>query len=516
MTKLKNSHYILILLFGGGGRGFFMKIFTTSQIRQIDLQTIDREPISSLSLMERAVDRMLQQFKKDSSFGREVLIFSGPGNNGGDGLALGRMLLQIGYDVQIVLLNKGNLSADCKQNKERLADLFPESLTEFTQKFTAPSISDQAIIIDAMFGSGITRPLEGIFKETAEWINTTKNTVISVDIPSGLDGEKCAKTDQTIVRADITYTLQFPKLAFFFPENDPFIGISKVIDIQLHPKVIEETDSHLFYLEKKEIQNKLIARNRFAHKGTFGHALIWAGKKGMAGAAILASKAALRSGAGLVSVHSVEENRVILQTAAPEAIFVNELNTLDNYHSFAFGPGLGTDEATTEMLFELLKRLKKPCVLDADALNILSQHQNFFDFIPENSILTPHPKEFERLFGSSANSLERMKMASKKAQELGVIIVLKGANTLIATPDGHLFFNSTGNPGMATGGMGDVLTGMIAGLLAQGYSPENSAILGVFIHGLAGDLALNTQSEESLLPGDVIENIGSGYKLLSN
>ena len=498
----------------GGGRGFFMKIFTTSQIRKLDEYTIEHEPIASIGLMERAADRLLQQFKKDWSMNRDVLILAGPGNNGGDGLAQGRMLLQIGYEVQVVLLHSGKISADCKINKERLQEYFPDFFTEQTARFDPPEMTKETVIVDALFGSGLSKTVDGIFKKAIEWINTCPNRVVSVDIPSGLRGEACASDKDCIVEADFTYSLQFPKLSFLFPENEKYVGKWKVIDIQLHPKAIAETDSNIFYLEKKDIQNKLISRNRFSHKGTFGHALIWAGKKGMAGAAILASKAALRSGAGLVSVHSVDENRVILQTAVPEAIFANELTELDHYNSFAFGPGLGTDEATTEMLFELLKTLQKPCVLDADALNIISQHQNFFDFIPENSILTPHPKEFERLFGSSADSLERMKKASKKAQELGIIIVLKGANTLIATPDGKMYFNSTGNPGMAVGGSGDVLTGIIAGLLAQNYSSEDSALLGVFLHGLSGDLALSEQSQESLMPQDMIENLGTAFNLL--
>ncbi len=493
-----------------------MKIFTTSQIRQLDQLTIEREPISSIALMERAADRILQQFKKDWSFGRDVVIIAGPGNNGGDGLALGRMLLQIGYEVQIILLNTGNLSPDCKANKERLTELFPESLSEQTRKFSPVELSAQTVIIDSIFGSGLSRPLDRIFREAAEWINSTENLVVSIDIPSGMDGEKCVEHDDTIVKTDLTYTLQFPKIAFLFPENEKYIGKWKIIDIQLHPEAIAETETNFLYTEKTEIKKMLKVRSRFSHKGTFGHVLIWAGKKGMGGAAVLSAKSALRVGAGLVSVHSVEENRIILQSTLPEAIFVNELNNLNKYNSFAFGPGLGADEATAEMLFEFLKTLEKPCVLDADALNIISQKQNFLDFIPENSILTPHPKEFDRLFGISSNSTERIEKASSQVQKLGVYIVLKGANTLIATPEGKLFFNSTGNSGMAVGGMGDVLTGMISGLLAQGYSSEESAVLGVYLHGLAGDLALNTQSEESLLPTDLIENIGNGYKFLRN
>ena len=491
-----------------------MKFFTTTQIRQLDLYTIGNEPIASIGLMERAADRLLQQFRKDRDMNTEVVIMAGPGNNGGDGLALGRMLLQIGYEVQVILLHSGKISADCKINKERLQEYFPDFFTEQIGRFDPPEMTKDTVIVDALFGSGLSKPVDGIFKKAIEWINSRPNRVISVDIPSGLPCEACATDNDCIVEADFTYSLQFPKLAFLFPENEKYVGKWKVIDIQLHPKAILETDTNFIFVEKANIQPLLISRTRFSHKGTFGHALIWAGKKGMAGAAVLASKAALRAGAGQVSVHSVDENRVILQSTVPEAIFVNELTELDHYNSFAFGPGLGTGDETAEMLFELLNTLRKPCVLDADALNIISRHKNFLEFIPENSILTPHPGEFERLFGPSANSQERMEKASAIAQEYGFVIVLKGANTLTATPDGKMHFNSTGNPGMASGGMGDVLTGVIASLLAQGYTPEQSALMGVYLHGLAADLALQAQSEESLLAGDVAQNLGNAYKFL--
>ena len=491
-----------------------MKIFTTTQIRQLDQYTIDNEPVASIGLMERAADRILQHFRKDWGMNTEVVILAGPGNNGGDGLALGRMLLQIGYEVQVILLHSGKISADCKINKERLQEYFPDFFTEQNGRFDPPEMTKETVIVDALFGSGLSKTIDGIYKKAIQWINSRPNRVVSVDIPSGLPGEACRTETDCVVEADFTYSLQFPKLAFLFPENEKFVGKWKVIDIQLHPKVIADTESNFVFLEKSDIQAILKSRARFSHKRTFGHALIWAGKKGMAGAAVLTSRGALRSGTGLVTVHSLEENRVILQSTVPEAIFVNELPNLVHYNSFAFGPGLGTDNQTSDMLFELLKTVQKPCVLDADALNIISQHKNYLDFIPENSILTPHPGEFERLFGPSANSQERIDKASEKAQEYSFIIVLKGANTLIATPDGKLYFNSTGNPGMASGGMGDVLTGIIAGLLAQGYTSEQSALMGVYLHGLAADLALQTQSEESLLASDVAGNLGNTFKHL--
>ena len=491
-----------------------MKFFTTTQIRQLDLYTIGNEPIASIGLMERAADRILQQFKKDWSLNRDVVVLAGPGNNGGDGLALGRMLLQIGYDVQVVLLHVGNLSVNCRLNRERLLEHFPDYFTEQKIKFEPAELTPKTIIVDALFGSGLTRPLEGIAKEAVKWINKSGKTVVSIDIPSGLSGDDCVRETVVAVEADVTYSLQFPKLAFFLPENEIFVGRWKVIDIQLHPKGIAEMQTNLFYVEKTDAQKILKSRMRFSHKGNYGHALIWAGKKGMAGAAVLASKAALRSGAGLVTVHSEEANRAILQTANPEAIFNNELNNIEAYNAFAFGPGIGTEKQAEGMLGELLQNIHKPVVLDADALNIISQCPELLNYIPENSILTPHPKEFERIFGASENSCIRMEKAVEKAKEYGITIVLKGANTLIAAPDGKMYFNSTGNPGMATGGMGDVLTGIIAGLMAQNYSSVESAVLGVYLHGLSADLALQNQSEESLLASDVIGSLGNAFKFL--
>lgn len=493
-----------------------MKIFTTSQIRQIDLLTIKYEPISSIGLMERAADSLLKQIKHDFSTDRDVLIISGPGNNGGDGLALGRMLLQIGYDVKVILVQNGKISNDCKVNKERLIEYFPAAFSEQINKFTPPETSNQTIILDALFGSGLSRPLEGVYSDAVNWMNSVPNTVISIDIPSGLQGESVGIENIPIVKSNLTYTFQFPKLAFFFSENEKYVGKWEIVDIQLHPKAILEIESNYFYVEKADVQSILKPRNKFSHKGTFGHSLIWAGKKCMAGAAVLAAKAALRSGAGLVSVHSVEENRVILQTAVPEAIFLSEISDLKPFSSLAFGPGLGTDPETAEMLSEMLETIKIPCILDADALNIISQHKNFFDLIPPKSILTPHPKEFDRLFGESENSAERLRLAIKKAKEHDIYIVLKGADTIISTPEGKLFVNSTGNPGMSVGGSGDVLTGIIAGLFAQGYSPEESSVFGVFIHGLAGDLCLESESVESLLPSDVISNLGKAYHFIKN
>lgn len=503
-----------------------MKFFSTTQIRQLDQYTIEHEPISSIDLMERAAFAIYEKYLQTFDYRQPILIVAGPGNNGGDALALARMLLQTSLDVKVVLIHNGKLSADCEINKNRLTEAFPNTLTELINEFRAPKISSETIIIDGLFGSGLSRPLNGIFAESINWINHSGCKVVSIDIPSGLQGEPLSPEEEQniVINADYTYCLQFPKLAFLLPDSASYAGKWEVLDIGIHPAAIKNTQSQFSYLEKTDIQKIIKTRNKFSHKGTFGHLLLLVGSKDMAGAAVLSSKAGLRSGAGLVTVHSAACNRVIVQSSIPEAIFQSDKNddyisaipALENYNAVAVGPGIGQNHETATMLNQLLTTLDKPCVLDADALNIISQNKNLLEKIPAYSILTPHPKEFERLFSKTQNSYQRMLKASEMAAKYQVIIILKGAHTLITLPDGQLIFNSTGNVGMATAGSGDVLTGILSSLLAQGYSAENASKLGVYIHGLAGDLALNEQSEESLVAGDIVECLGKAFYEIRN
>ena len=497
-----------------------MKFFATSQIRQLDKYTIEYEPITSIDLMERAADALYTTYLETFSYKLPALILAGPGNNGGDALALARMLLHTKLDVKVILLYSDKLSNDCETNRNLLVEMYPDALTELTEKFAVPEIANDTIIVDGLFGSGINRILTGIFAEAIKWINHNTYTVVAIDVPSGLLGEENPLHEKpVIVQADYTLSLQCPKLAFLFPENEIYVGEWKMVDIGIHPAAIEETESDFYYLEKKDIAPLIKKRSKFSHKGTFGHALIVAGSKGMSGASVLAAKAALRTGAGLVTIHGPECNRNIVQTIIPEVIFqsdyatdlVSNVDASEKHNAIAIGPGIGVHAETTEMLKNFLKKQHKPCVLDADALNILSQHKDLLKLIPENSILTPHPKEFDRLFGPAISTYERMKKASLAAQDLELTIILKGAYTIIATPEAKVYFNSTGNSGMATAGSGDVLTGILVGLLAQGYLPEDAAKTGVYLHGLAGDLALETQSEESLISGDIIAALGKAY-----
>ncbi len=504
-----------------------MKFFSTNIIRQLDEYTIEHEPISSLDLMERAAQALFTEFTSRFSTGKEVFVFAGQGNNGGDAMALARLLLHAGYRVTTYLFNpissEKTLSVECETNRNRLFSEYPETFFEIRSEFMKPEITTGSIVIDGLFGSGLTRPLEGGFAAVVDFINHSEGYVVAIDIPSGMMGEENIPVENpVIVEAELTLSLQFPKLAFFLSENSRFIGEWKVLDIQLHPEAIEQTPSNLYYQEAKDIQPLLKKRSRFAHKGEFGHVLLVAGRTGMAGAAVLAAKATLRSGAGLVTVHSAAANCQILQTAVPEVIFqpdksadyITEIISPDYYNIVAVGPGISTRSEAAIMLRKLLSEVRKPMVIDADALNIIANQKDLLPLIPKNSILTPHVKEFERIFGQSKYSYERIAKAQKAARQLGVIIVLKGAHTLIATPERNLIFNSSGNPGMATAGAGDVLTGILTGLLAQGYEPEDAARLGVYLHGIAGDLALKCESEESLIAGDIVASLGEAFRAL--
>lgn len=500
-----------------------MKVFGTEQIRAIDRYTIQHEPISSLDLMERVAQEITSALTGLHPFLTTAFcVFAGPGNNGGDGLAVARMLRDIGYQVHVYLINEGKLSDDCNENRIRLLRKYPEIITEFLENPVFPELTGDEVIIDALFGSGLSRPLSGMYARYVEYVNSVSNQVIAIDIPSGLNGDSYHRMIEKTVKADITLTLQFPKKAFFFIENHPYVGRWQVVDIGLHPEAISQTETPYYFQDLEDVRLLLKKRSPFSHKGTFGHLAIIAGSKGMAGASILASQAALRSGAGVVTLHGPEGNRNILQTIVPEVIFdadkhpdcVSEFYHAQSYDAVAIGSGIGTRTHTVEMLNILLQQLKYPCVLDADALNILASQRSMLQYIPRGSILTPHPKEFARMFGESVNSFCRLERAIEMAAKHEVIIVLKGAYTRIVTPDGRVYFNSSGNPGMATAGSGDVLTGILGALLAQNYEPEAAARLGVYLHGLSADLALEQQSEESLMAGDIVQGLGRAFKFL--
>ncbi len=499
-----------------------MKIFKSEQVSEIDTYTIENEPIRSIDLMERAADIFVYWFTRHFSNSGTIFIICGPGNNGGDGIAIARILHQRNYRVKAYLLRfTRNLSADCEENINRLKALEAALYAELDEDSDLPSVQNGDVIIDAIFGSGLSRTVEGFPAKVIHFVNQSPAVTVSVDIPSGLFGEDNRDNiPENIIQADYTVTFQFPFLSFFFADNDKFTGIWTAVPIGLHPAAIADMKSYYTALEMADIQPILKEREKFSHKGTYGHALIIAGSYGMMGAAVLTTHACLRTGAGLVTAHVPRLGYNIIQTALPEALVsidqsdiqFTEIENLSSFTALGIGPGLSQRTNTARGFYELIKKAGIPMVVDADALNILSANPDWMDKLPEHTILTPHPGEFDRLAGKSISSYERHLKQLHLAKRYKVIIILKGANTIIAAPDGKAWINTTGNPGMSTGGSGDVLTGMLVSFLAQGYKPVEASLAAVFLHGLAGDLALREESMESLISGDIVRYIGDAFK----
>jgi len=499
-----------------------MKIFSSEKVREIDAYTIENEPITSTDLMERAATALFKWHIKHFERSCSVFVFTGPGNNGGDGLALSRMLSGAGYKVKVYYVAVSpETSKDWTINKERLLRQNIAEFNEIKEIGDFPFIKPDDIIIDSIFGSGLKRPVEGLAAQVIGKINETEAKVLSVDIPSGLFGEDNTNNNlDNIIRADHTLTLQFPKVSFFFAENQHFVGKYHVLPIGLHPARISSMPTEYNIIDRSLVAGILQNRNKFDHKGNFGHGLMIAGSCGKAGAAVLASHAALRTGIGLLTVHVPRPVSDIIHTALPEAmvqcdksdLMVTEIPDPGNYDALGIGPGMGTKPNTRKGLRDLLEKYKGPMVIDADALNIISSEKDLPGMISEDNILTPHPGEFRRLSGSDDTAFSRLVKQQEYSKKYKCVIILKGAHSSVTLPDGRVWFNSTGNPGMATAGSGDVLTGMIMSLLAQGYKPSEAAIGAVYIHGLAGDIAAEETGYESLIASDIIYNIGNAFK----
>jgi hydroxyethylthiazole kinase-like uncharacterized protein yjeF len=505
-----------------------MKILSSQQIKQADSFTIENEPISSGNLMERAAqcctNWIEERFDKNFSFS----IVCGLGNNGGDGLAIARILAQKGLQITVYIIEHSlNKSADFIENETRLKLLSLDNITihyisKSSELKNLFSSFHNHVIIDAIFGIGLNKPTEGLVKECIQLINNTGLPVISIDIPSGLYCDTLNKTTDTIIQANYTLTFQQPKLSFMFPEAADCIGVFSILNIGLNTDFINRTQSSFYFTTQHDVLSFLKTRPQAAHKGTFGHALIAAGSYGKMGAAVLAAKACMRSGVGLLTVHIPKSGYEILQTALPEAMAVtdseelyicNQLNQ-DKYNAIGIGPGIGTNTETQNVLKSLIQNTTVPLIIDADAINILSENKTWLAFLPGNTILTPHPKEFDRIAGSSETSEERLKKQQEFSIKNKCYIVLKGKNTSISCPNGDIHFNSTGNPGMATGGSGDVLTGIITSLVAQNYNALQACILGVYIHGMAGDFAAIELSQESMIASDIINNLSKSFTYL--
>ncbi len=493
-------------------------ILNIEQIREWDKFTIENEPINSIDLMERAATaftkRFLEVIEKENP---NILLIASKGNNGGDGLVAGRLLNEKGYSVDILIADiQQNGSQDFNINLDRLDK--KRIPYKYLNKYDdIPDFSSYDYIIDALFGSGLHRPVTGYWAELIEAINSSNKPVYSLDIPSGMYADKTI--DGIAIKCDTCFTFETTKLGMLMSDNAEILKDWKTVSIGLKKEYLTTITIENYLIEKSDIKKILRPRNKFDHKGKYGHALISGGNKGMIGASVLSSKACLKTGAGLVTALVPDIGYNILQTVIPEVMtlsgygndFLSAVPPLKKYSAIGIGPGLGKHDFTIDFLNEFLEKADIPLVIDADALNIIAENNYLIKKIPENSILTPHPGEFARLFGPSANSFERLYLLRQKAKEFKIFIVLKGAYTAIATPAGTVYFNNTGNPGMATAGSGDVLTGMITGLLSQGYSPLEASITGVFLHGLAGDIAGKRNGHYSLIAGDIVDNISNAF-----
>lgn len=496
-----------------------MKIFTAEQIRDWDQYTIAHEPVSSTDLMERAAGACFEWLDRQDYLKHSFSVFCGKGNNGGDGLVIARLLLQAKAAVTVYILDSPNASPDLARNLERL-QREPVSIHMISSEADFPVLPHQDVILECLFGTGLNRPLDGLAKALVSFMNGHRHEVISIDLPAGLFADRTSR-DNTVIEATQTLTFQAYKTALLLPENEPYTGTVHVLDIGLHSGFRDSVQPAYQLIDETLVRSLYKPRKRFGHKGNYGHALLIAGSYGKMGAAVMAATACLRSGAGLLTAYTPQSGNIMMQVSLPEAMALTDIDSniitslpdeLEKYTTIGIGPGLGTAAETADACASLWQSSRKPLVIDADALNILSVHQNTLHQLPANSILTPHPKEFERLFGKSNNDFDRLQLALEQAARLQCIIVLKGHHTFIALPDGRGYFNSTGNAGMAKGGSGDVLTGMITGLLAQGYTSGEAAILGVWLHGKAGDLAAAQCGVESMLPTDLIAQLGNAFR----
>jgi ADP-dependent NAD(P)H-hydrate dehydratase / NAD(P)H-hydrate epimerase len=497
-----------------------MKILSPQQIREADAYAIENEPIASVDLMERAGNAFVEEFEKHFFSDHIVWVFCGTGNNGGDGLVVARLLNDLRYEVKVWLAGSAEKGTeDFRVNLNRLTDAVSISKTS---EIYASDIPGKLVIVDALFGSGLNRPVDGDYAKLIHFLNSIEANKVAIDIPSGLFCDR-PQNGAVAVHADITITFQAPKLAFLLPENYPHVGEWKSVDIGLSAKFMKEVKCSYYYQQVGDGDLRLPSRPKFAHKGDAGRTLLIAGSKGKVGAAILSSKACMRAGAGLLTVHTSGCAVMPIHTAVPEAMVSEDSHSdhiirmpddLSNFDCVAIGPGIGTENATVLAFESLLKAVSRPMVIDADALNILSRNPGLLELVPANSILTPHPGEFRRLVGDWDNDYERLNRQVELSKKHQLIVVLKGAYSSISTPSGEVYFNSTGNPGMATAGSGDVLTGIVAGLLSQAFSPTKSARLAVLLHGISGDLGAQYRGEYGLIASDIVDCLPEAFRKL--
>lgn len=495
-----------------------MKIFSAKQLKEADEITLARQAISSTELMERAASIVFEEIHRRLQ-GAEipVKIFCGIGNNGGDGLVVGRLLLEQDYDVTIYVVNYSDQrSKDFLINYDRVKNMTKKWPVLLKSEADFPELKEGDFVVDAIFGVGLNRPLPPWVANLVDHINSSGAFTLAIDVPSGLMADQPTEDKNAIIKAGYTITFQSAKLSFFLPETAGFVGELQIVDIGLDKDYLVHTNATAQLIGKQEAKMLYRPRNKFSHKGTYGHALMVGGSYGKIGSISLAATALLKTGAGMASVFIPSCGYNILQTTLPEAMVITDkdekiLTEIDHGMDptvIGFGVGVGTDAKTIKAFEGLLKNSNKPMVIDADGLNILSKNNDLLKIVPQGSILTPHPKELERLIGEWSNDFEKLEKIRALVKEYGLILILKGAYTITITAD-DMYINTSGNPGMATAGSGDVLTGIVTSLVCQGYSSLIAAIFGVFLHGRAGDLAAEKLSYEGVIAGDIANHAGA-------
>lgn len=501
-----------------------MKLFSNEQIRAIDRYTIEVEGIAPAELIERVAEGVADEISARWRPTKPTTIFAGPGNNGADALAAARLLYDRGFRPEVFLFNIGGdkLSADCVSARDHMLQSCPDiAFSEVTSRFTPPELSRNHLVVDGLFGSGLREELQGGFKTLVQFINEERATVVSIDLPSGMFGDWNPQlVNRNTIHANLTLAIQFPRISFFIPDNAELVGEWKVLDIGLSEKAAAQTPAEFCLIEKRDVQRRLRRRKEFASKADFGSAVLFAGSYGMMGAAVLAAKGALRGGVGKLTVTAPKCGNIVLQTAVPEALYRHnrgdlvmvEIHPDHDFAAVGIGPGIGTNEMTVKALEDFLASTSRPVVLDADALNCIALRPAMLNTVPVLSIMTPHAGEFDRLFGPQPSAEARLRKAIEMAKYYNIFIILKGHHTAIVRPDGKVYFNSSGTPAMATAGSGDVLTGLLLAMLAQGYPPELASIIAVYIHGRAGEIAEEAHGEYGVTAGDIAENIGRAIK----
>ncbi|MCM1450973.1 MAG: NAD(P)H-hydrate dehydratase [Clostridium sp.] len=506
-----------------------MKIFTNEQIREIERCTIEDEGIPMIELIERAGEGIADEIASRWQPSKRTIVFAGWGNNGADALVAVRRLIDKGFDPQIYLFNIGGkrLTAECQASKERLLDECPDAkLTEITYQFFIPEFEKDSLIVDGIFGSGLDRPLPQSFSMLLRAVADSQAEVVAIDIPSGLFGDwNTTVVNNSLAPATLTLAIEFPRLSFFIDDHSELIGEWKAISVGLSRKAMRQAQYKFYLITARDVKRMLQPRSLTCSKADFGSALICAGSYGMMGAAVLVAKGCLRSGVGKLTVYSPRCGYYVMQSSVPSAMFardshdtvISEITLTQNYDAVAIGPGIGHHDFTINALENFLKVANangRPVVLDADALNCIAMRPIMLNYLPVMSVLTPHAAEFDRLFGAQTSAETRLLKAIEVAKYHNVVIVLKGRFTAVVRPDGKVHFNSSGTPALATAGSGDVLTGVIAGLMAQHYKPETAAVLGAYIHGLAGEICAETHGAYGVTSEDVADCIGIAIKHL--